>query len=678
MLLSFKKINPIYWVVLCSLLALIPFIILTWSLATTGVDTVSNDYMQFIAMANRVVHNGFDWPHYFQDTLYTKIHSYAFLFPVRLIILDLTHLSIVAEVYLGLALAVIKVVLLFLFLSLYSRRLSPLRYLLLPFLSALVFSPSQISTFSYGETTLQYGFIDLFILLELMILLARPKNPLTLVGMVIFGVLASGSGGGGLMAWPVFFTAILITDLHSWKKYLAWLIGFSLSIWPYLAYSTFSPLNGFPSAFHVPSITYLFTSLGLPMANNINYGIQEHTQALISGMIGCALCIIGFSMLFLSPAKTRQAFPALLVLVWGIFNSIEVGFSRALLAPWYTSAFILFWIGLLGIFIVLINSDTTTTRESLVRPVNLKISGILCLGVMGAIFIYSNHSFADKSFYLYSRSPVSAACLRGYQTAPTYCEGLVFQWKIGSYVNLTGLAKILKENNWSIFGPREEWTLQGDYILGNVKITTNQVRSIPHWVYGSNDAPAQWDDYRHLNLLINQNQSVDWQVDLPSDLNSAAFEMGLSLADPAQCAGQQVRVIAEGKSGDQQTLYENNQLCKLKGVANIHLDMQPLAGQSITLKIQQTGANPAQSAVRLHYPRILLSINQINSQDGAASNEIHPMNININASFWPANPLFSTIHFPGDPGWSFRDASLEAGTLLYVSGLNPQVHYTTN
>ncbi len=349
MLLSVKKINPIYWAVLCSLLALIPFTILTWSLATTGVDTVSNDYMQFIAVANQVVHNGFDWPHYFQDTLYTKIHSYAFLFPVRLAILELTHLSIVAEVYFGLALAVIKVVLLFFFLSLYTRRISPVRYLLLPFLSAFVFSPSQISAFSYGETALQYGFIDLFILLGLMVLLARPKNSLTPVGMAIFGMLASGSGGGGLMAWPVFFTAILITDLHNWKKYFAWLIGLSLSIWPYLAYSIFSPLNGFLSAFHVPNIAYLFTSLGLPMANNINYGIQEHTQALITGIIGGALCIIGFSLLFLSPAKTRQAIPALLIVVWGIFNSIQVGFSRALLAPWYTSAFILFWIGLLGI-----------------------------------------------------------------------------------------------------------------------------------------------------------------------------------------------------------------------------------------------------------------------------------------------------------------------------------------
>ncbi len=220
------------------------------------------------------------------------------------------------------------------------------------------------------------------------------------------------------------------------------------------------------------------------------------------------------------------------------------------------------------------------------RPVNLKISAMLCLGIMGAIFLYSNHSFADKSFYLFSRSPVSAACLRGYQTAPTYCEGLVFQWKIGSYVNLTGLAEVLKENNWSIFGPHEEWTLQGDYILGNVKISTDQVRSIPQWVYGSDDEPARWDDYRHLNLLLKQDQSAEWQVDLPSDLNSAALEMGLSLVDPALCTDQQVRVIVEDKSGDQQTLYQNDQLCKLKGVANIHLDLQPLAGHSITLKFK--------------------------------------------------------------------------------------------
>ena len=177
--LRLSKIKPAFWLVLTCLLALIPLFILVRILATTGVDTISNDYLRFTRLADQVLSPGYDWRGYFRDSFDNNVHCYAFLFLFRLALSELTHLSVMAEIYVGLALSLIKVLILYLLFTRFVRLHSILRLLLIPALSLLVFSFSQLSTYSFGETALQMGWTQVWILVGLWMLLLHDRHPLT-------------------------------------------------------------------------------------------------------------------------------------------------------------------------------------------------------------------------------------------------------------------------------------------------------------------------------------------------------------------------------------------------------------------------------------------------------------------------------------------------------------------
>ena len=317
-------------------------------LATTGSDTISNDYLRFTNLADRVFSQGYDWRFYMKDSLDNNVHSYAFLFLFRLFLAELTHLSVMAEIYVGLAITFANLLLFFSLLTQFTGMRSPWRFLLLPILSAFTFSYSQISTYSFGETALQMGFTHFWILLGLWMVLFRSKSFLTPWAIMIFGILSSFSGGGGLLAWPVFLLALIISNTGSLQKYITWVIGLFMGSFPYLAYSTLNPFNDL----NIPTvINKIITGLGLPLANHINYGVLEHPGAFMAGLIGIGIfiCIVLLLLFSKSRHRLKIATPSLILIFWGILGAVQIALSRDTLAPWYTATYILFWIGLLGL-----------------------------------------------------------------------------------------------------------------------------------------------------------------------------------------------------------------------------------------------------------------------------------------------------------------------------------------
>ena len=665
------RIRPALWLILACLLALIPIFIQVYILATTGVDNVSDDYLRFIRLANQVLSPGYNWGGYFRDSFDNNVHSYAFLFLFRLALAQITHLSVLVESYIGLFLSAIKVLILYLLFTRYTSLRSNLRFVLIPVLSLLVFSLSQVSAYSFGETALQMGWTQVGILAGLWLLLLRRDHPLAPTGAALCGVLASYSGGSGILAWPVFLLAILLTDIKNVRKYIAWLIGMGIGLWPYLAYSTYSSAGELQIVLPFLTIRRFLTGLGLPMANNINYAVADSSEAIHSGFVGlvflAGVCLL--FILFRSSGRFRRAIPGFLLVAWGGLDSLQITASRTYFAPWYTSSLMLFWIGLLGLAACLLPFEAEIPAgKFLSRYQNWiwRLAGIGGLLLITVIFILSNHSYEDKSFILTSRSPASAACLRDYLTAPTYCEGLVFQWGVGNPSYLPEMGNILDKLHWSVQAPHQEWTLQGDMVLGNVSMPPSA-----RWVSEDQVAEASWTDYHHLDLLLENGDAVTWHGNLPSNLKNARLFLGLSAVDQGQCAGAAFAIELAGSGGEENVLHFKD-LCG----RNLSVEQDLLAYAGSSLSIRFTNESSSNQVVRLQFPRLELDLDY-SSVGPYTPATPHPSNTDLSASFSPLPPSADFLPAPSSGGWTDQDVIFQATSNRWVTtGPDPFLKYS--
>ena len=674
--LRLLKIRPAFWLILACVVSLVPVAILVIILATAGVDTISNDYLRFVRLANQVLSPGYNWAGYFKDSFDNNVHSYAFLFLFRLALADLSHLSVLAESYVGLVLSAVKVLILYLLFTRYVPIRSTLRFLLLPALSYLIFSLSQFSTYSFGETALQMGWTQVGILIGLWLLLLHSRHPLTPWLAAASGVLASYSGGSGILAWPIFFLAILFTDPKNIRKYLTWLMGMGLGLWPYFAFSSYTSTGGLQTLLPFLTSRRFLTGLGLPMANNIFFALPEHPEAIQSGLLGIIFLLLTglIFILFHSLTRFKRAIPGLLLASWGMAASLQITASRTLFAPWYTSSLMLFWVGLLGLSVSMLPFDVSIPQGNFLaryRTWIWRAAGLAGMLLIAILYALTNHSYEDKVNYLASRSPASAACLRDYETAPTICEGLVFQWGVGNPTYLPEMGAIVDKYHWSVQAPSQEWTLQGDYVLG--KGTLPFISGVPsaYWVLGDQDQPAVWSDYHRLNLLLNSSASILWQVNLPVGIKSATFKMELSPVDYAQCADSALSIQLSEIDGSSRVIHQYG-LCSTP--LALTQDLRSYAGENLLIRI--TNESTSGQVVRLQFPRIDLNLDNSSASPFTAST-VQPSNTDLSASF-PGIPQ-SAAQFMAPPaaGWLTRDLTKSGTTGLWVkTGADPSLTYT--
>ena len=626
---------------LSGLIALIPIILMLNILETTSTDSISNDYLRFTRLADRVQSEGYDWRFYMKDSLDNNAHSYAFLFLVRLALAKLTNLSIMAELYVGIAVAIVNLILIFSCLTRFRGTASPWRFLILPVLSAFVFSYSQISTYSYGEAVLQREFNHLGILIGLWMILLRSKSSLTPWAIFAGGILASYSGAGGLLAWPVFLFAIVVTKSGNLKRYFAWLAGLGISLMPYLAFVKINPAN---NAANLYVINRMITGLGLPLANNIGYGVLEHPQALSVGLTGIGLLVLAATLLMIRGSKHRffMVIPSLVLVFWGIAGSGEIGLLRSALAPWYTSEYMVFWLGLLGLFFGFVWPDPTPSKQKFILfewDKTFRVVGISGLIVLAFLFLSSNRTLTDKIFYLPSRSPTSAACLRNYATAPTYCEGFVFQWGVGNPTYLSEMGGILDKYHWSVLGPHQEWILQGDTILGKVSLESPDGSDFIRWAFPGTDELSHWSDYHRLNILLLRGQSLLWQIDLPQKLSRARLNLGLSLLDPTTCQYEGVSIQLESSLEASTSIFQQRGLCEFTHEAPVNENLLDYAGKRLVVRITNESGPGGGAAIRLHYPRVLVDAVLNERPDQFVMPEVRPLNSDL-------SPIFAAIAVP--------------------------------
>src|SRR5262249_44544701 len=139
---------------LLGLLAIAPLGNIVAIITTTGADNLSNDYLAYTWMVRDVLAGTYNWSHYFRDTFY-RTHSVALPVFIHIGAARFFHWSIYPELYLGIAIAAVRVLLLW---QVFSRSAAGWRkWWQLPTLSLLVFSASQISVYAFGHAALTIG-----------------------------------------------------------------------------------------------------------------------------------------------------------------------------------------------------------------------------------------------------------------------------------------------------------------------------------------------------------------------------------------------------------------------------------------------------------------------------------------------------------------------------------------
>lgn len=227
---------------------------------------------------------------------------------------------------------------------------------------------------------------------------------------------------------------------------------------------------------------------------------------------------------------------------------------------------------------------------------------------VGLLCVMANISYKDMVFHLFSRTPASAACLRNYLTAPTYCEGYLFQWGVGQPANLPTLAQSLERHRLSVFAPHQHWSLQGDFVLDTVRIT--EAPGVPDifWSADLTASPVQWSHYRHLNLFLHTPNAVEWEITLPASVEHAEFHSAIAMSQSApkdltsDGTACEVSIMPEGKSHE--LVFSRHVTIDQRTWQPIHIPLEHYAGMTITIEITSHSEDNTGDWVMYRYPYI--------------------------------------------------------------------------
>ena len=557
------------------LLALIPPARMAWIVFTNGENNLSNDYGMRVPLVVSMLDGTCSFAKYVREAWVAGSHSLIAVTPIYYLNARFFEWSVWVELGLGLALVAATVALLA------GAIPRSARWLLLPLLSLLLFSTSRVTVFTFGEPALQYGISQLGVAIGAFALARWPDRPIPLALALAFGgILASWSWGGGVMTWPVFAIALFLLGVRSpgaWAIFLSGcLVGVAQYVW--LLFFRAPPSTTMTAA---PGLKFraILDLLGRPFISGIgDYGPSLASQTF--GLVGIAVLAI---LIFRGRSVPQRA-PALVLIGWSLLVTTQIASFRSEAAPWYVHPMALFWAGLA----VLLALGPFPFRGA-----GLAIIALLALNVQ--------RTWEDKSFYLRSRSPASAACLREWRTAPPGCSTRLFQWKGGAPA--AWLGEPLEHHHLSVFGRQRTYLLQGDFAVGRVRSESGSAAS-----FFSDDGRTRRDidDFRRLDLVLSPGGAVSWSVDLPPGARRATFSTLVRAApgDSQLARGARVSVTAEGSS----VFLEERTFLPRETARPLSVDLSSLAGRRITLRLAAEETHEGETPLVFEAPRVLLTL----------------------------------------------------------------------
>ncbi len=580
-----------------ALLTLLPIANIFHILVTTGVNNLSNDYALFLPLIDKILIGNYNWIHFFEDVFYVS-HFQPLPILIYLANAILTGWNVYYELLFIAILSILR--LFFTYQSLTTLYSTGFRFLMLPIIAMLIFSTSQISSYEFGASAVPLGLTAVGFTLSVWGLVKFRGQPLALIFMVAGGLIASWTTATGLTAWLLFLAGLILLGYRRIYYYIVWLVSAFLINFPYIYFLLINRKPGTNAYLHSPLDLRLIVNLiGRPFAN----GIGSNTGFLLlgetAGWIGLFLGLLGLILVIINRRKLlTPATPALIYMAFGLISAWQTSIFRVMIAPWYTSMVISYWIGLAGLA-YLMAASINLTEEKDAYSLSWKkliplIYSLSVLVIMAGFYLKTNLTYRDKSFYLASRSPVSAACLRNYEWAPTYCERSVFQWTVNR-VFLTDFAWPLQRHHLNVFATHQQWTMQGDMILGNVFSPESPNKLGVEWYDSFSGTPAPFTDYRHLNLRVTPSQSAIWKIKLPDNLLKAELSSAVEVRKNGQEEESDGPLLFEvylAQAGETEKLIFSQKMDgSEKGWSKFKLDLLPYQAQEIALRFAVRGGD---------------------------------------------------------------------------------------
>jgi hypothetical protein len=620
-------------------LTLLPAVRIANILATTGANNLSSDDGNFInKFLGQVLEGTYHWQNFPRDTFF---NTHSLLLPglVYLGLAYFANFNVYVALYLGLLLAALKLLLIHSALTKSDqggKRWE--RWLLWPLLAALVFSVSHISSYEHALTAIAGGLSQLAFALGVWGLIRFPGKWRGVVLMAIGGVVATLSSGAGLVMWPSFLLGLILLGFRKVGHYAFWLSAATLSVLPYVFFLFLDPQqNTRQHSTLLSTFNYLFVidTLGRPFVNGIGLNYSRMPISVWIGSLGIALFVVILILLILLDRERRtltlaQSAPALMLIAFSLLTIWQISLFRDQIAPWYTTLSIAFWIGLVGLTYVLWVNHAIRPAQGRQRhwatPLIARLLGAVVVGGLACLYVSSNFSYTDKTLLLRTRAPSSAACLRNYRTAPTYCEETLVIWQLGDPHYIERLAQPLERNHLSVFAPRQQWTLQGDFILDSVKIFETPGIADIRWSADLTATPVAWRDYRHLNLFLHTPNAISWTVSLPPNVEQADFHSAIAISQTAPfdpvADGVRFEVYLKREGGVEESIFSQYLAPEQRQWQPFTIPLSAYAGQMVTLRLTSSaGGNVIQDWAMYRYPYIDLLLNPAKDVDTAVSSK---------------------------------------------------------
>lgn len=332
-------------VVLVFVLTLVPIFRVTVIVLTTGANNLSNDYLRFAYLISHILDGGYNWQNYFRDTFWNG-HSLALPVLVYLAVAKFARWNVYVEMCVGIVMGIIRLILLYdAFVQSKDQRI---KWVLWPILSALIFSVSQMSVFTFGFTNIHMMLNQLGVALGVWGLARFSDQWKGILSVSLGGIIAAFSWSGGVMAWPALFIGLVLAQFRRGLHYGFWVISGATAALPYIIFMLLQPTPGAVKSFRIVSwlnLSFILRAIGRPSANGIG------TQVEIVGSVGIALAMVGILLLCARKSKTHlaKASPAIVLICYSLLSIWQASIFRSNVAPWYATPVMSFWIGLTGL-----------------------------------------------------------------------------------------------------------------------------------------------------------------------------------------------------------------------------------------------------------------------------------------------------------------------------------------
>jgi hypothetical protein len=609
-----------------TLLALIatclPILNILHIITTTGVDVLSSDYVFHVQAMTRILSPGYAWTNLLSDAFYNG-HLMFFPLLLRIVLARFFYWNTYLELFIGVGASVLMLCALHNAMTARMKARHPLRVWLWPLLSALIFSIAQINQYTFGDAAVPMGFTALGLSLTLWSLVRYGTRWRGVALAMLSAWFASGSWGQGIIAWPLLLAAMLSVNVYarwatktapvqrhahanvySLKQFVIVGVAAAIALAPYALLRTTAPGSHHALPLALLNLKFIVNGIGFAFINGLDYTFDPTLRVLLSmlGVEALAVCLV-LLLRARQQVLWRRAAPALFVIAAGVGSLWLVSIFRPGLSIWYTGIGALFWIGLAGLAYTLYTSEHTLMNvraysSTYTRRMNtrwLRVVGAIVLSGIAVIYLLANRSYEDKTYFLYTRAPVTVSCLRALDAAPAACMPFVILDSSGSPEPAHRFAAQLQALNVSVFAPHQQWTLQGDFSLDNVKAAP--IAEVK-WLQADTAQPRPATDFRHLNLLLPPGSTVEWTLHVPPNVQQATLRTAVSLS-PAQVISDTAELTLRTPDGAPARLWSAPPHSST-GWQPAELSLLPYAGQTITLQFRAGAGN----AVLWRYPQV--------------------------------------------------------------------------